>query len=76
MLREQKCKRPACHASGDVRLGDYCSTECEIRHMDEIEINDLRTEVERLRAAVANHRRRVVIDPQPWDRDLWAALDG
>lgn len=31
-------------------------------------------EVERLRTAIANHKRRVVIDPQPWDRDLWEVL--
>lgn len=32
-------------------------------------------EVKRLRAAIAAHRRRVVIDPQPWDKDLWRVLD-
>ena len=32
-------------------------------------------EVERLRGAIKTHKRRVVIDPQPWDRDLWAVLD-
>lgn len=38
------------------------------------DLADLVAEVERLRAAIANHKRRVVIDPQPWDRDLWAVL--
>lgn len=32
-------------------------------------------EARRLRKAIAMHKRRVVIDPQPWDRDLWAVLD-
>lgn len=32
-------------------------------------------EVERLRDSIARHKRRCVIDPQPWDRDLWEVLE-
>ena len=32
-------------------------------------------EVMRLRLAIQHHKRRVVIDPQPWDLDLWRSLD-
>lgn len=32
-------------------------------------------EARRLRKAIASHKRRVVVDPQPWDLDLWAVLD-
>lgn len=38
------------------------------------DLGALVAEVERMRIAIANHKRRVAIDPQPWDRDLWAVL--
>lgn len=55
MPNEAKCKRPACNAPGDLRLGDYCSTECEIYHLDEIEINKLKAEVKRLRDGIKKY---------------------
>lgn len=83
MPNEAKCKRPSCNAPGDLRLGDYCSTECEIYHLDEIEINELKAEVKRLRVAIQNHRARVIFihkenhekPPRMIDHELWEVLD-
>lgn len=39
------------------------------------DVGALCDEVTRLRLAIQHHRRRCVIDPQPWDLDLWRNLD-
>ena len=38
-------------------------------------VQALQERVTTLTQAIANHKRRVVIDPQPWDRDLWEVLE-
>lgn len=46
---ETQCKRPYCDMSGHPALGGYCSCECESRHDDEMEIEELEAEVKLLR---------------------------
>lgn len=50
-------------------------THLAVTQAYEVERHNLLLKAERLTAAIARHKRRVVIDPQPWDRDLWAVLD-
>lgn len=70
-----------CHVDEVIRkaLGDSAANAMWFEDADLIarapqDLAALVNEVERLRAAIANHKRRVVIDPQPWDRDLWEVL--
>jgi len=49
--------------------------DCELVAHAPQDLAALVAEVEQLRDAIARHKRRVVIDPQPWDLDLWEVLD-
>lgn len=48
------------------------SKRCEKAILDNMA---LRSKVNRLMAEIFRHKRRCVIDPQPWDLDLWGSLD-